>query len=371
MKLRLDSVCHNSCTKTKKGSHVPKSGPQHKSKVRILIHLFFVFLTLRSWVNCSRAVSSLLTEIKKGPKIINPKDRWLAKGAGDAVDTVTMASLEPSDSETIILSSDQYNLICSYNWVNKTQPAVYVPGGAPIFEEISLPATVKPDSGRQFVDQNAARIPDYPFEVVFQAAEMMNPTVRFDDIDVLTNRNSLRKFFEFCKGRAQDSFRVNLYLVNNTLIIERCVRSTTEFLYGSGGSGFGHNFEKAATRLPPGLENSLGHHRVLQYDFGGLKCAVRFEVDASYKDPEIAGPTERQSPTVEALGEGIESLATGLSTMVMSDDGGGPTIGSANTIRCGKGTAQTSVAELKSIQITVQSQSRHGSRSSGLDGRDT
>lgn len=128
MKLRLDSVCHNSCTKTKKGSHVPKSGPQHKSKVRILIHLFFVFLNLRSWVNCSRAVSSLLTEIKKGPKIINPKDRWLAKGAGDAVDTVTMASLEPSDSETIILSSDQYNLICSYNWVNKTQPAVYVPG---------------------------------------------------------------------------------------------------------------------------------------------------------------------------------------------------------------------------------------------------
>lgn len=179
---------------------------------------------------------------------------------------------------------------------------------------------------------------------------MMNPTVRFDDIDVLTNRNSLRKFFEFCKGRAQDSFRVNLYLVNNTLIIERCVRSTTEFLYGSGGSGFGHNFEKAATRLPPGLENSLGHHRVLQYDFGGLKCAVRFEVDASYEDPEIAGPTERQSPKLEALGEEIESLATGLSTMVMSEDGEGPTIGSANTIRCGKGTAQTTVAELKSIQ---------------------
>lgn len=207
--------------------------------------------------------------------------------------------------------------------------------------------TVKPDSGRHFIDQNANKIPDYPFEVVFQAAELMNPTVRFDEIDVLTNRNSLRKFFDFCKGRVQDSFRVNLHLVHDTLIIERCVKSTTEFLYGSGNSGFGHNFEKAVTRLPQGLGNSSGHHRVLQYDFGGLKCAVRFEVDASY-DPNTLGESERQVPNARSNAEEIASLGTAFSSIKVSKTGSGSTLVSADMIRRGAGTQQESVAEVKS-----------------------
>lgn len=207
--------------------------------------------------------------------------------------------------------------------------------------------TVKPDSGRHFIDQNANKIPDYPFEVVFQAAELMNPTVRFDEIDVLTNRNSLRKFFDFCKGRAQDSFRVNLHLVHDTLIIERCVKTTTEFLYGSGNSGFGHNFEKAVTRLPQGLGNSSGHHRVLRYDFGGLKCAVRFEVDASY-DPNNLGETKQQIPQARSNGEEIASLTTAFSSIAVNKTGSGSTVVSADMIRRGSGTQQESVAEVKS-----------------------
>lgn len=176
----------------------------------------------------------------------------------------------------------------------------------------------------------------------------MNPTVRFDEIDVLTNRNSLRKFFEFCKGRAQDSFRVNLHLVNDTLIIERCVRSTTEFLNGSQNSGFGHNFEKAVTRLPRGLENSSGHHRVLRYDFGGLKCAVRFEVDASYADPDAVGESELNVPKAESYREKVASLSTAFSAIGMDKTGSGSIGGSAATISRGAGTDQANIAELKS-----------------------
>lgn len=176
----------------------------------------------------------------------------------------------------------------------------------------------------------------------------MNPAVRFDEIDVLTNRNSLRKFFDFCKGRVQESFRVNLHMVSDTLIIERCVRSTSEFLYGSSGSGFGHNFEKVATRLPQGLENSSGHHRVLRYDFGGLKCAVRFEVDATYDDPDTVGESERKVSKSESYGEEVASLATTFSSIAVDKAGSRSTGGSADTIPRGAGTDQASVAELKS-----------------------
>lgn len=60
--------------------------------------------------------------------ILSSKERWLAKGAGSLVDTLTSLSLKLSGSEASISSSDQYDLICSYNWANMRQPTVYVPG---------------------------------------------------------------------------------------------------------------------------------------------------------------------------------------------------------------------------------------------------
>lgn len=52
----------------------------------------------------------------------------MAKGAGDLVDTINNQSIKLSDSKPSISNKDQHDLICSYNWVNKKGPAVYVPG---------------------------------------------------------------------------------------------------------------------------------------------------------------------------------------------------------------------------------------------------
>lgn len=51
-----------------------------------------------------------------------------ASGTGNAIETITSTSLKLCGSEPSISSSDAYDLICSYNWVNKEQPTVYVPG---------------------------------------------------------------------------------------------------------------------------------------------------------------------------------------------------------------------------------------------------
>ncbi|KUI72688.1 hypothetical protein VM1G_08220 [Cytospora mali] len=217
---------------------------------------------------------------------------------------------------------------------------------------MSLPTKVQPDSGFQYVDQDASCLPKYPFEVVFHAAGMMDPSFQFNSIDVLLNRNSLRKFLEFCMGRTQDSFRVNLFLVNNTLIIERCVKSPKEYL-NNGGPGFGHNFERATTRLPPGLSNSTAHHRVLRYNLGGLECAVRFEVDASYDDPNTAGVSGDGGPSDAAQGGQFESLEAGFSSLALGKTtNAGPGDVSVSTVSRGSGTPQTSVAELKTQRIS-------------------
>lgn len=220
-------------------------------------------------------------------------------------------------------------------------------GSAPIYKETAVPIALRRDSGLQYVDQNAARLPQYPFEVVFHAAEIMNPKIKFDAIDVLINRNSLRKFLSFCQGRSQDSFRVNLFTVSNTLIVERCTRTATEMLHGALNPGYGHVFERAVTEIPADLQDSTAHHRVLRYNLGGLECAVRFEVDASVVHCSADSQAEEARDPNAAIQEGVDSLIGGLNDMSLHKEGCASKHGSVTVIPLGAGTAQECTVEIK------------------------
>lgn len=150
-------------------------------------------------------------------------------------------------------------------------------------------------------------------------------------------------------GRTQDSFRVNLFLVNNTLIIERCVKSQKEYI-NPRGPGFGHNFERATTRLPQSLLDSTAHHRVLRYKLGGLECAVRFEVDAAYDDPNETGVSGAGERGDAAERDDLGSLEASVSSMALGKSASAPVANdvSMSAISRGSGTPQASVAELKS-----------------------
>jgi hypothetical protein len=179
----------------------------------------------------------------------------------------------------------------------------------------------------------------------------------FDTIDTLVNRNSLRKLFDFCVGRSQDSFRIDLHTIQNTLIMERCERSAREIIHGSAKSGYGHNFERAFTKHAVGLENSTSHHRVLRYDLGGLNVAVRFEVDASYGDCEDDLPQEENRDEVlDQVSE--EQLATGFGSLKLSasyrED---VRLGTQSVLATpgGRGSAQSTMAELKTSKRSTMS----------------
>ncbi|KAI8278781.1 geranylgeranyl pyrophosphate synthetase [Colletotrichum sp. SAR11_57] len=180
---------------------------------------------------------------------------------------------------------------------------------AAVFQNVDLPIAVSKDRGTFFVDQNAARVPEFPFAPLFRATTSMNPSFRFDDVDILVNRNSLRKLLDFSAGRSQDSFRLNLHLVHRTLVIERCERTARELISGSKNSGWGRNFERKFTKYPSGLEDSAAHHRALRYQLGDLTCVVRFEVDACY---------ERT-----AEGTGSESLEGAMGRLTIEDSSSG------------------------------------------------
>lgn len=141
----------------------------------------------------------------------------------------------------------------------------------------------------------------------------MNPDFRFDDVDIVVNRNSLRKLLDLCGGRVAESFRVNLLLIHSSLFIERCEKSARQLVKGSQNSGWGRNFERTFTDIPLGVEDSTGHHRALRYPLGNLNCVVRFEVDACYEINEMKGEDKAEEPTQGADAESVALMLDELS----------------------------------------------------------
>jgi hypothetical protein len=115
---------------------------------------------------------------------------------------------------------------------------------------------------------------------MFAALDLMKPDFDFGGVDLVANRNSLRKLLNFASGRVPESFRIDVDLMQSTLFLTRREQSTRNVIRGGKNSGYGHNFERAFTEPQKGLEHSSAHHRVTRYQIGDLNCVVRFEVDA-------------------------------------------------------------------------------------------
>ncbi|KAF7559945.1 hypothetical protein G7046_g4215 [Stylonectria norvegica] len=286
---------------------------------------------------------------------IPKKDWWLFMDAGDILKTIRSTDISPS--QTAVTSSSGYDMLCSYNWVNLQKPTVYVPGNPPHYVNMPLPMRLLRDEGIHFIDQNSFKLPKYPFEVVFRAIEIMSPSFKFDDVDVVINRNSLRKLLEFCLDKSQMSFRLVLHTIGNTLVVERCEENTVDMIIGPhSNSGFGHSFEQATTFAPAGMEDICGHHRVLRYSLGGLSCAVRFEVDASY-DPEGEATLFEPRTTTMSGGDETELLAKALGTFKLDTKTSGGSAPSSQdepkieVILRGTAVSHHKMAEIKSLKM--------------------
>lgn len=107
----------------------------------------------------------------------------------------------------------------------------------------------------------------------------MNPTVRFNEIDVVVNRNSLQKLYNFASfKRGSGPFYVDLDMVQNTLFISRRESKARK----RQTSGYGRNLETIFTTADLQLPQVEGHHRIIRYKLGSADLVVRIEADGYY-----------------------------------------------------------------------------------------
>lgn len=129
-------------------------------------------------------------------------------------------------------------------------------------------------------DANIARMPSYPFEPMFQSMSVLNPHFRFDGIDLIINRNSLHHLFRFVRGVVKQDFRLDLAMVNKTLIITPRLQKVSEFTRDKDNHG--RDFEDLLLQHHP--RDSGTYHRAIRYNLGPLDCAVLSELDAALPD---------------------------------------------------------------------------------------
>lgn len=201
--------------------------------------------------------------------------------------------------------------LSSYNWIEAPTPTIAVPGSPPLWTAPTAPQQLKKDSGLIYIAQNAARHPESPLEPLFRSLYIANPSFDIRSIDVVTDRNNIRKLLSFVDPGSTrnglENFTINIEVTKNTAIFCRTETATHEFIGPREFRGFGHEFEKAYTTSQ--ISGSTGHHRIISYRFSDLNFIVRYETDGYVE----AGTSISSSNSKEPESDILSSLLGPLS----------------------------------------------------------
>ncbi|KAK2879299.1 hypothetical protein FQN49_000995, partial [Arthroderma sp. PD_2] len=160
---------------------------------------------------------------------------------------------------------------------------------------------LKPDTGEYFRDPNAARYAAHPIQPAVQAVLHQNPKFVPHDVDIFTCSSVLGKLSKFVCG-GEHTFRFIMEAVGNTVFFVRREDSPTLFI--PNVRGFGHNFIDEYTTWDADVKGSTSHQRIIQYKFGGLRFAVRFQSDCYHKKGKTKNKAKHTSgPLLDAFAD--------------------------------------------------------------------
>lgn len=104
----------------------------------------------------------------------------------------------------------------------------------------------------------------------------MQPDFDLGDVDLVTCGNSMLALLKFAQ-LTDCNFRFNIQVVGKTTFFVR--KENWPSMFVQGPRSYGQAVEKAYKSWEADVERSEYHYRLLQYDFGGLRCLVRSECD--------------------------------------------------------------------------------------------
>ncbi|KAF2112086.1 hypothetical protein BDV96DRAFT_498594 [Lophiotrema nucula] len=214
-------------------------------------------------------------------------------------------NLDADQEHSISISNSEY--VASYNWVNEESSTITIPGRPPRWTPLQKSQRLAEDKGDFFRDPNGARYPTHPAEPAVKAILELNPNYDTSMIDIVACGSTLGHILRFARG-VDRPFRLTLDVIGNTVFFVRKENNPKELL--KNVHGYGHTFLDEYTTWDQDVKGSESHQRLIQYELGGLRCVVRFEVDGYLGEKADVAAREAKSSSSDA-----DSL-TGLDDLI-------------------------------------------------------
>ncbi|EKV07289.1 Zinc finger, C2H2-type matrin [Penicillium digitatum] len=151
-----------------------------------------------------------------------------------------------------------------------------------------------------------------------QAILTDNPEFPVTSVDIIGCNRTMGNLLCFVRGE-EKPFRILVEVLGKTVFFVRRENSPTETIPGI--HGYGHTFPEAYTTWGANVGGSQSHQRVVEYEFAGMRCLVRFEADGFLpdlvSDPEKSG----EDPVPDSKEESVdpEEALPSIDEMAISD----------------------------------------------------
>ncbi|OQE08830.1 hypothetical protein PENVUL_c008G05434 [Penicillium vulpinum] len=247
------------------------------------------------------------------PQISSP-----APPLGEIIVTIRQNEIESpadEDNDTSRITNSQY--LTSYNWLAGEKSRIIVPGEPPKWTPLPDAPMLQKDRGEYYRDRNAAQYPAHPLEPMVQAILTDNPDFPVTNVDIIGCSSTMGNLLRFALGQNK-SFRILVEVLGQTVFFVRRENSPTEKI--PDVRGYGHTFPEAYTTWSARVGGSKSHQRVMQYEFAGMQCLVRFEPDGFL--PDLVPDTEETEEDPVSPKDSIdpEGALASLEEATISDD---------------------------------------------------
>lgn len=125
------------------------------------------------------------------------------------------------------------------------------------------------DGNEAVKDQNTLMTPRFPLLAMVASVRAYRPNFAFNEVNIVTTRNSLRKLLRFIRGSerpgAVADFRIDVDVTGKTMLLTRRELRTVEH-YKSRSMRVAQSFERVCTLPADGdYATHMSHHRVVKY----------------------------------------------------------------------------------------------------------
>ena len=220
----------------------------------------------------------------------NIKNDWLFKNKATFIAKIKHSNLQSTPGKNV----SDFTSVGSYNWASQSmpkKPIIIVPGTPNYLkQDIKCQQLIMSDF-QKICSENQYFMYKYPMEPMFRAVTLCTPEFDFKTIDLITERNNLRKLLNFVEENSSESFRIEIQLIENETLIfirkdERVMMSCQDY-----SKDFKEKFSEKGSK-------DLSYWKIVTHMIGDIRVMSQFEVDcvetASYPSAAEPKPTETE-----------------------------------------------------------------------------